>query len=207
MNIKQTDSIRQLNVGQFRRPVDGKKPYAHANGNKLKSESEKKQSAVYVDNQKVDSFKKGLKSDAPKLFDSEVGLKISITKLTATKKEEKLDLKYDKKGKTQITAADSKEGNKMTINTINSENIKAPNTYQQVQSKSLESADKVERKNNEQHQTEETKVVTNGEDRVEISREAQELAQQNYEPKEKKVETNNDPNQAQTEATDISVVV
>ena len=207
MNIKQTDSIRQLNVGQFRRPVDGKKPYAHANGNKLKSESDKKQSAVYVDNQKVDSFEKGFKSDAPKLFDSDAGLKISITKLTATKKEEKHDLQYDKKGKTQITTTNSKGGNKMAINQINSGNIKAQNMYQQVQSKSLEGADKVERKNNDQPRSEEVKTATNGEDRVEISKEAQALAQQHYEEQENNVETSSDPNQAQAEATDISVRV
>jgi len=207
MNIKQTDSIRQLNVGQFRRPADGKQPYAHANGNKLKSEADKKQSAVYIDNQKVDSFEKGLKSDAPKLFDDDAGLKISITKLTATKKAEKPELKYDKERKIQMTMIDSKGGNKMAIDQINSGNSKAQNMYQQLQSKSLESADKVERKNNEQPQSEEVKVVINGGDRVEISKEAQALSQQHYEEQENNVETSSDPNQAQAEATDISVVV
>ncbi len=95
----------------------------------------------------------------------------------------------------------------MAINQINSGNIKAQNMYQQVQSKSLEGADKVERENNDQPQSAEVKIATSGEDRVEISKEAQALAQQNYATQENEVETNSDPNQAQIEATDISIVV
>ena len=95
----------------------------------------------------------------------------------------------------------------MAIDQINSGNIKAQNMYQQVQPKSLEGADKVENRNYEQPESSEVKIVANGGNRVEISREAQALAQQHYEKQENKVETNTDPDQAQTKATDISVVV
>ena len=187
--------------------MDGTKPYIHMNGKKLGSKEEKKKSAVYVGNINVDSFEKGLRSSAPKLFDSDVGLKVHITKLTATKKEEKPDLQYDKTEKTQITTTNSKGGKTMAINQINSGNFETQNMYQTAQSKSLEGVDKAERTNTEQPQSEEVKITTNGEDRVEISKEAQALAQQNYLKQENNAETNSDPNLTQIEGTDISIVV
>ena len=105
MKIKSTDLIRQQGPGQFRRPADGKKPYVHANDQKLVSKAVQKKSVVYVDNKNIDSFEKGLKSNSPRLFDSNVGLKVSISKLSVPKKAEKADLQYDKTGKTQITTA------------------------------------------------------------------------------------------------------
>ena len=92
----------------------------------------------------------------------------------------------------------------MAINQINSGSL---NLYKLAQSKSLEGVDKAERTNTEQSQSESVKITTNGEDRVEISKEAQALVQQNYSKQEDHVETESDPVIAQIEAADISIKV
>ena len=138
MKIKPTNLIRQQEPGQFRRPVDGKKPYVYANDQKLESKAEQKKSVVYVDNKNIDSFEKGLKSNSPRLFDSNAGLKVSISKLSVPKKEEKADLQYDKTGKTIVKTTTSTGENTMTINQINSENFEAQNMYQAAESRNNE---------------------------------------------------------------------
>ena len=105
MEIKTTNSIRQHQPGQFMRPEDGKRPYAHINDQKLESKREQYKSAVYVNNKNVVSLEKEIASNSLKIFDSDVGLKVSTEKLSETKTEKRLDLQYDKTGKTQITTA------------------------------------------------------------------------------------------------------
>jgi hypothetical protein len=67
--------IRQQQNGQFRLPENGKGPYVHANGQKLDNTLEQKNVSIYVENETVFSSEKGLKSDFPKLFDSDAGVK------------------------------------------------------------------------------------------------------------------------------------
>ncbi len=92
----------------------------------------------------------------------------------------------------------------MEINQINSGNS---DIYKLAQSESLEGVDNAERTNTEQPQYEEVTNTTNGEDRVEISKEAQALAQQIYSKQEDNAETKSYPVSSQIEATDISIVV
>jgi hypothetical protein len=67
--------VRQQQFGQFRLPEDGKGPFVHANGQKLDNTLEQKNVSIYVENETVFSSEKGLKSDFPKLFDSDAGVK------------------------------------------------------------------------------------------------------------------------------------
>lgn len=92
----------------------------------------------------------------------------------------------------------------MEISQINSGNS---DIYKLAQSESLEDVDKAERTNTEQSQSEGVTNTTNGEDRVEISKEAQALAQQNYSKQEDNAETESDPVSSQIEATNINTVV
>ena len=92
----------------------------------------------------------------------------------------------------------------MAINQINSGNL---NIYKLAQSESFEGVDKTERTNTEQAQSEGGTNATNGGDRVEISKEAQALAQQIYSKQEDNAETKSDHVSSQIEATDISIVV
>ncbi len=92
----------------------------------------------------------------------------------------------------------------MVINQIDSAGL---NLYEQAQSKNLEGVDKAERTNTEQPQSESVKITTNGVDRVEISKEAQALVQQNDSKQKDHVETESDPVLSQIEAMDISIVV
>ena len=96
----------------------------------------------------------------------------------------------------------------MTINQIDTKTLETQNMHQPTESRSNEGADKSERADAKQSQTEEVKTTTNGEDRVDISKEAQALAQQYYSKQENNVETENDSSQTQIEEqADISVVV
>lgn len=72
------------------------------NGQKLDSKEEREKSSVYVNNTNVATLEKGIGSNSPKLFDSEVGLKLSTKKLNGTNSEKKLNQQYDKIGKTWI---------------------------------------------------------------------------------------------------------
>ncbi len=106
MNIvKNCDSIRQPQPGQFRRPQDGKRPYAHVKGQKVDSKEEREKSSVYVNNKSVTTFKNGIGSDFSNLFDTDAGLKLTNKRLNGTNCEKKLDQQYDKTGKTSISAA------------------------------------------------------------------------------------------------------
>lgn len=94
--------IRQQQLGQFRRPEDGKEPYAYVGNQKLKSTNEPEESSVYVNDEIVVTFGNDLRSDFPNLFDYDAGLRLDTEKTAETKKEEKLHPQYDKTGKTQI---------------------------------------------------------------------------------------------------------
>ena len=99
-----TDSIRQRHPGRFNRSGDGKEPYAHVNGQKLVSREDQIKSAVYANNKRVQVLEKGLGRDPPRLFDSEVGLKIQSEKRSEAGKEEKLDQQYGNTGKPKKSA-------------------------------------------------------------------------------------------------------
>jgi hypothetical protein len=94
----------------------------------------------------------------------------------------------------------------MSIHQVHSSNYETQNMYQLAQSKGPKNTDQAERTNTERPQPEGTNITTNGGDRVEISREAQALAQQNNSEQKDQVETQGEPAQAQTEA-DISKLV
>ena len=102
--MKITDNsnyIRQQLPGQFSVPEDGNEPFAHVNDQKLDSAKELKEGSVYIDNERVVTLDKDLRSDFPKLFDYELGLKIDTKKVSETDKEENFQQQYDKTGKTQ----------------------------------------------------------------------------------------------------------
>jgi hypothetical protein len=101
MEITDTGNyIRQQNPGQFRRPEDGKEPFAHVNGQKLDSTVEEKKCSVYIDNENVVTFEKDTSSYFPKLFDFDAGMKSNNTEIIGrSKKEEKSQLQYEKTAK------------------------------------------------------------------------------------------------------------
>ena len=103
MNITNPiDYIRQQQFGRFRRPEDGTEPYTHVNDQKLGSLKGQDERSIYVNNEKIITFEKDLAgSGFPKLFDSNAGLKLEIGKIGETKKEDKLQVQYDKTGKEQ----------------------------------------------------------------------------------------------------------
>ncbi len=94
-----SDYIRQAQVGQFRRPEDGKGPFARVEGQKLESTKDQKKRSVYVNQEKLLTFKKEIGSNSLNLFDFNAGLKYETAKISETKKDEKLPEQYDKKGK------------------------------------------------------------------------------------------------------------
>ena len=94
-----TEYIRQQQLGQFRRPEDGKKPFTHVNDQKLDSIKERKESSVYIDNKNIQTLEKGLGSSSPKLFDYDPGMKFNIEKSNEISKEEKISKQYDNTGK------------------------------------------------------------------------------------------------------------
>ena len=87
--------IRQHHYGQFNLPENGKGPYVHANGQKLDNTLEQANISIYVENKTVFSSEKGLKSDFPKLFDSDAGVRFETIE---AKKEEKSYREYAKTG-------------------------------------------------------------------------------------------------------------
>jgi hypothetical protein len=97
-----TDYIRQQQAGHFRRPEDGKEPYAHVNNQKLASRADKEKGSVYVKSEKVVTLERKItESGFPKLFDSDSGWKVDTERIGESDKEKKLQLQYDKNGKTQ----------------------------------------------------------------------------------------------------------
>ncbi len=94
-----TEIIRQQEPGQFRRPEDGEKPYAHAGDEKVKSVEETKHSSVYVGDEKTQEIEKS--SDFPKLFDADSGLNIKVetSKSGETESKDEAPAQYDKNGK------------------------------------------------------------------------------------------------------------
>lgn len=106
MEITDTGNyIRQQNPGQFRRPEDGKEPFAHVNGQKLDSTNEQKECTVYIDNEEVVALEKeiGSYSYVPKLFDLDAGVKFNTEKIDGANKEGKIQRQYDKIEKVQVT--------------------------------------------------------------------------------------------------------
>ena len=103
MEITDTSNyIRQHQPGQFRRPEDGKEPFAYVNDQKLDSTEEQKKCSVYIDNKNVIALEKDIRAYFPKLFDFDAGVKFNTETTNDTNKEEKLSPHYDKTGKTQI---------------------------------------------------------------------------------------------------------
>ncbi len=93
-----TNHVRQQQYGQFRLPEDGKGPYVHANGQKLDNTLEQKNVSIYVENETVFSSEKGLKSDFPKLFDSDTGAKFETIEAKKPEKEKKSYQEYENTG-------------------------------------------------------------------------------------------------------------
>jgi len=90
--------IRQQQYGQFKLPENGKGPYVHANGQKLDNTLEQKNVSIYVENEAVFSSEKGLKSDFPKLFDSDAGAKFETVEAKKSEKKEKSYQEYENTG-------------------------------------------------------------------------------------------------------------
>jgi hypothetical protein len=95
------DIIRQDRVGQFRRPEDGKKPYAHVDNQKVKSKYDQKERSVYVSDEKAVNMKDKAGTFYPKIFDSDAGMKFNAQKLGKVSKEESAFPQYDENGKAQ----------------------------------------------------------------------------------------------------------
>ena len=103
MEITDTSNhIRQRQPGQFRRPEDGKEPFAHVNDKKLESPEEKKKCSVYIDSENVVTFEEDIRVSLPKLFDFDAGVKFNTETTNDTNKKEKLSPQYDKTGKAEI---------------------------------------------------------------------------------------------------------
>lgn len=101
-----TDYIRQQYAGHFKRPEDGKEPYAHVNEQKLDSTWEQEERSVYVDNNRTLTFKIGpAGSDFPDLLDSDAGVKVDSEKTGYARNREadQLHYQYDRNGKSQNT--------------------------------------------------------------------------------------------------------
>jgi len=81
--------IRQQQYGQFKLSKNGKGPYLHANGKKLGNTLEQENVSIYIEKRAVFRSEKGLKSDFPKLFDSDTGAKLEAVKTKKSKKEGK----------------------------------------------------------------------------------------------------------------------
>lgn len=90
--------IRQQQYGRFKLPGNGKGPYVHANGQKLDNTLEQKNVSIYVENETVFSSEKGLKSNFPKLFDSDAGTKFVTVEAKKSEKEEKSYHEYENTG-------------------------------------------------------------------------------------------------------------
>lgn len=199
MKISQTDSIRQNHLGQFRRSEDGKGTHVHTDGKKLDSEAGQKKSAFYVDNKNVATLEKGKESDFPKLFDSHVGVKkVDLKNVTVTSEAEKLDLVYDRTGKTNDASVLQKGGNPMAIQSIQTGTSEIQSVYQLSPSKTLESENTVKATAAEQTHPAEDKIMSNGIDRVEISAEAQALSKKYSEEQTNAVESKGTPTQIET---------
>ena len=103
MEISDTKNfIRQHQPGQFRRPEDGKEPFAHVNDQKSNSTAEQKKCSVYIDDTNIVTLEKDRSAYFPKLFDFDTGIKYTIEHTSDTKKEEQIKPQYDKTGKKQI---------------------------------------------------------------------------------------------------------
>ncbi|MBN1841796.1 MAG: hypothetical protein JW883_05880 [Deltaproteobacteria bacterium] len=107
MNITDTsDHIRQQQAGQFRRPGDGREPFIRVNDQRLESARDQKTRSVFVNNESVVSFGRGiLQSAFPKLFDSDAGMKFNAERIRETEKEEKPQEQYDKDGQPQTVTS------------------------------------------------------------------------------------------------------
>ena len=93
--------IRQQQYGQFKLPGNGKGPYVHANGQKLDNTLEQKNVSIYIEDEAVFSSEKGLKSDFPKLFDSDAGANLETIKAKKSEKEGKSYQKSEETGNVQ----------------------------------------------------------------------------------------------------------
>jgi hypothetical protein len=93
-----TNYIRQQQFGQFRLPENGKGPFVHANGQKLDNTLEQKNVSIYVENETVFSSEKGLKSDFPKLFDSNAGAKFETIEAKKPQNEKESYQEYENTG-------------------------------------------------------------------------------------------------------------
>ena len=94
-----SDYIRQAQVGQFKRPEDGKEPFVRVKGQKLESTNDQKTRSIYVDQEKLLTFKKEVGSNSLNLFDFNAGLKYETEKISGTTKGEKLRNSMIKKEK------------------------------------------------------------------------------------------------------------
>lgn len=94
-----TGHIRQAQVGQFRIPEDGKEPFVRVKGQKLESTNDQKNRSVYVNQEKLLTFKKAVGSNSLNLFDFNAGLEYKTERISGVKKGEKLQEQYNKKGK------------------------------------------------------------------------------------------------------------
>jgi hypothetical protein len=93
--------IRQQQYGQFKLPENGTGPYVHANGQKLENTLEQKNVSFYVENETVFSSAKGLKSNFPKLFDSNAGAKFETIEAKKLQNEKKSYQGYENTGNDQ----------------------------------------------------------------------------------------------------------
>ena len=103
MKITETASnIRQQQPGQFRRPEDGRAPFAHVNDQKLVTIKEQQACSVYVSNENLVALDRVIESDFPNLFDFDTGVKFSLENLSRAYRDEDIHQQYDKTAKTEM---------------------------------------------------------------------------------------------------------
>ena len=102
--LNSNQSIRQQHPGRFRRPDDGRDPFAHVKDQKLANPKDVKETSIYINDVNVATLEKGLKSDFPKLFDFDSGVKYSAKQIKEVKKTEDHHQSYTQIGKTENLA-------------------------------------------------------------------------------------------------------
>jgi hypothetical protein len=89
-------TIRQEQAGQFRRPEDGRQPYAHVNDMRIESANAQKPSSIFVNRQKATTIKKEpSQADGPTLFDHDAGVQFTLERIQKTKTNDISEERYD----------------------------------------------------------------------------------------------------------------
>ena len=103
MDVTRTSyQVRQKSLGRFRRPEDGRQPYAHVNNQRLFSTLDQKKASVYANDKNIARLEKGMKNKTVKIFDTDAGMTYDTKKINNNNKQVKSIQQYDKSAKIQI---------------------------------------------------------------------------------------------------------